>query len=167
MAGSQYPQTTRSLLKTGLLLEKGSHFHLRSDVILLTIVFLFFLGFCFIACTRSHGKWKEGSQSVFHSFQKRGGRCRFLRLPCIVVLSVGGLVVATFSVEMSESSEFSSQSRVQVEVAKSWPCSTGSDPLANFLFSIPSFPHPAPLSSKAGSGWISTSSVAFCPSEDF
>ena len=43
---------------------------------------------------------------------------------CIMVLSVGDLVVATFSVEMSDSSDISSRSRVPVEVAKSWPCFT-------------------------------------------
>ena len=44
--------------------------------------------------------------------------------PSVLVLSVGGLVVATFSVEMSDSSDISSRSRVTVEVAKLWPCST-------------------------------------------
>ena len=39
--------------------------------------------------------------------------------PCIIVLSVGDLVVATFSVEMSDISDISSRSRVPVEVAKS------------------------------------------------
>ena len=41
--------------------------------------------------------------------------------PAIIVLSVGDLLVATISVEMSDSSEISSQSNVPVEVAKSWP----------------------------------------------
>ena len=43
----------------------------------------------------------------------------FYVMPTIMVLSVGDLVVATFSVEMSDSSDISSQSRVPVEVAKS------------------------------------------------
>ena len=47
--------------------------------------------------------------------------------PSIMVLSVGDLVVATFSVEMSDSSDISSRSIVPVEVANSWPCSTGVD----------------------------------------
>ena len=40
----------------------------RSEVILLVIVLLLFLGFCFIACTCSHGSWKKVSQRVLHSF---------------------------------------------------------------------------------------------------
>ena len=44
---------------------------------------------------------------------------------CIMVLSVGEPDAAGFSVEMSDSSVIYSQSRVPVEVVKSWPCSTG------------------------------------------
>ena len=36
--------------------------------------------------------------------------------PCIMVLPVGDLVVATFSVEISDSSDISSQSRVPVDL---------------------------------------------------
>ena len=59
-----------------------------------------------------------------------------------MVLSVGDLLVATVSIEMSDSSDISSRSSVPVEVAKSWPCSTGVDSLASLL-SLPfgpSFP---------------------------
>ena len=45
----------------------------------------------------------------------------FFVTPAIMVLSVGDLLVATTSVEMSESSDISSRSSVPVEVAKSWP----------------------------------------------
>ena len=64
----------------------------------------------------------------------------FSATPCIIVLSVGDLVVATFSVEMSDSSEISLRSRFPVENAKSWPCSTGVDALANLQFPLPSIP---------------------------
>ena len=60
--------------------------------------------------------------------------------PTIMVLSAGDLVIATFSVEMSDSSDISSRSKVPVEVAKSWPCSTGVHSLANPLFALPSGP---------------------------
>ena len=79
----------------------------------------------------------------------------------------GDLVVATFSVEMSDSSDISSRSRVPVEVTKSWSCSTGVDSLANLLFPLPSGPYHSRFSSMAGSGWTSTSDIAFCPSADF
>ena len=72
--------------------------------------------------------------------------------PCILVLSVGDLVVATFSVEMSDSYDISSRSSVPVEVSKSGHCSTGVDSLANFLFPLPSDPCPARFSSMTGSG---------------
>ena len=84
---------------------------------------------------------------------------------CTVVLSVDDLVVAKFSVEMSDTSDISSRSRVPVEVAKSWPCSTGVDSLANLLFPLSSGPCPSRFSSMAGSGWTSTSNIAFCSSE--
>ena len=45
----------------------------------------------------------------------------FLVPPAIMVLSVGDLLVAAISVEMSDSSDISSRSNVPVEVAKSWP----------------------------------------------
>ena len=61
----------------------------------------------------------------------------------------------------------SSRSRVPVEVAKSWPYSTGLDSLANLLFPLPFGPCLARISSMAGSGWTSTSNIAFCLSEDF
>ena len=61
----------------------------------------------------------------------------------IMVLSVGDLVVATFSAEMLDSSDVSSRSRVPVKVAKYWPCSTGVGSLANLLFLFPSVPRPA------------------------
>ena len=54
--------------------------------------------------------------------------------PCIMVLFIGDLVVATLSVGMSDSSDISSRSRVPVEVARSWPCFTGVDSLANLCF---------------------------------
>ena len=91
----------------------------------------------------------------------------FFVTPCIIVLSVGDLVAATFSVEMSGSADISSRSRVPVEVAKSWPYSTEVDSLANLLFPLPSGPCPSRLSSMAGSGWTYTSNIAFCPSEVF
>ena len=50
---------------------------------------------------------------------------------------------AGLSVEMSDSSNISSGSRVPVEVAKSWPFSTVIDSLVNLLFPFPSFSHPA------------------------
>ena len=50
--------------------------------------------------------------------------------PAIMVVCVGDLLVATISVEISDSSDISSRSNVPVEVAKSWPCSTGVDSLA-------------------------------------
>ena len=89
-------------------------------------------------------------------------------MPCIMLLSVGDLVVATFSVEMSDSFDISSRSRVPVEVAKSWPCPTGVDTLANLLFLfLPSGSCPSRFSSMAGSERSSNSNIAFCPSEDF
>ena len=69
-----------------------------------------------------------------------------------MVLSVGDLVVATFSVEMSDSSDFSSRSRVPVEVAKSWPCSTKLDSFANPIFSSHSLPFHVPSDSHLGQG---------------
>ena len=42
--------------------------------------------------------------------------------PAIIVLSVGDLLVAAISVEMSDSYDISSRSNVPVEVAKLWPC---------------------------------------------
>ena len=95
------------------------------------------------------------------------GVAGFSLTPTLMMLSVGDLVVATFSVEMSESSDISSRSRVPVEVAKSWPCSTGVDSLANLLFHLPSGPCPSLFSSMAGCKWTSTFNLAFCPSEDF
>ena len=85
----------------------------------------------------------------------------------IMVLSVGDHVVATFSVEMSDSSYIFSRSSVPVEVAKSWPCSTGVDSIASLLFPLPSGPCLYWFSSMSSSGWTSTSNIAFCPSEDF
>ena len=87
--------------------------------------------------------------------------------PCIMVLSMGDIVVAIFSVEMWDHSDISSPSRFPVDVAKSWPCSTGVDSLANLLFPLPSGPCPSRFSSMAGSGWTSTSSFALWPSEVF
>ena len=87
--------------------------------------------------------------------------------PSIMVLSVGDLVVATFSVEMSGSSDISSRSKVPVEVVLFWPCSTGVDSLANLLFPLPSGQCPSWFSSMAGSECTSTSNLGFCPSEDF
>ena len=104
---------------------------LRFKVILLVIVLFFFLGFCSIACTRSHGIWKKVSQKVFFTLSENDEDVPgFSVTPSVMVLSVGDLVVATFSVEISDSSDISSRSRVPVEVAKSWPCSTGVDSLA-------------------------------------
>ena len=80
--------------------------------------------------------------------------------PAIMVLSVGDLLVATISVEMSDSSEISSRSSVPVEVAKSWPCSTGVDSLASLL-SPPSGPCISWFSFMVWSGWTSTSSIVF------
>ena len=60
--------------------------------------------------------------------------------PSIVVLSVGDLVVAIFSVEMSDSSDISSRSQVPVEELKSWPCTIGVDLLVNLLFPLGSHP---------------------------
>ena len=91
----------------------------------------------------------------------------FSVMPTIMVLSVGDLVVATFSVEMSDSSDISSRSRVPVEVAKSRACSTGVDSLANLLFHLPSGSCPSRSSSMAGSKWTSTFNLAFCPSDYF
>ena len=59
----------------------------------------------------------------------------------VTVLSLGDLVVAKFSVEMSDSSDISSWSRVPVEVAKPWPCSTGVDSLATLFRLINTFYH--------------------------
>ena len=84
---------------------------------------------------------------------------------CIIALSVGDLVVATFSVHLF--SDISSRSKVPVEVAKSWLCSTGVDSIANPLFRLPSGTCHARFSSITGSGLIPTSNSAFCPSEDF
>ena len=53
--------------------------------------------------------------------------------PAIMVLSVGDLLVATISVEMSDSRD------VPVQMAKSWPCSSGVYSLASLL-SLPSPP---------------------------
>ena len=134
--------------------------YLRCEVILFVIVLLLFLGFCFISCTRSHGKWKKVSEND----EDVAG---FFVTPCIMVLSLGDLEVVTISVEMSDSSDMSSPSRVPVEVAKSQRCSTGVDSLANLLFPLPSGPCPSRFSSMAGSGWTSTSNIAFYHSEDF
>ena len=84
-----------------------------------------------------------------------------------MMLAVGNLVFATFSVEMSDSSDISSRSRVPVEVVKSWPCSTGVDSVANLPFPLPSGPCPYWFSFMAGSEWTSNSNLAFCPSDDF
>ena len=72
--------------------------------------------------------------------------------PCIMVLSVGdpAAAAAAFSVEMSDSSDISSRSRVPLEVAKSWPCSTGIDSLVNFLFPFCCVPRHALFSSSMG-----------------
>ena len=64
-------------------------------------------------------------------------------------------------------SSLTSRYRVPVEVAKSWPCSTGVNSLANLLFPLPSGQCPSRFSFMAGFGWTSTSNIAFCPSEDF
>ena len=52
----------------------------------------------------------------------------------IMVLSAGEPPTVGFSIERMDSSEISSRSRVQVEVAKSWLCSMGVDSLVNLLF---------------------------------
>ena len=65
--------------------------------------------------------------------------------PAIIVLSVGDLLVAAISVEMSDSSDISSRSSVPVEVAKSWPCSTGVNSLASLL----------PFPSSPCTSWLS------------
>ena len=86
--------------------------------------------------------------------------------PAIIVLSVGDLLAPTFSVEMSDSSDTSSRSNVPVEVAKSWPCSTGVDSLASLL-PLPSSPCTSWLSFMAWSVLTSTSNIFFRSSEDF
>ena len=86
--------------------------------------------------------------------------------PAIMVLSVGDILVATFSVEMLDSSDISSRSNVPVEVAKLWPCSTGVDSLASLL-SLPYGPCTSWFSFMAWSVWTSSSNIAFCSSEDF
>ena len=90
----------------------------------------------------------------------------FFTLSSLIVLSLGDLVVVTFSVEMSDSSDISSRSRVPAEVAKSWPCSTGVYSRANLLFHLPSGACPSQFSSMAGTGWTSTSNITFRLSED-
>ena len=87
--------------------------------------------------------------------------------PAIMVLSVGDLLVAKNSVEMSDSSDIFSRSSVPVEVAKSWPCSTGVDSLASLQLPLSSGPCISGFSCMAWSGWTSTSGIAFCSSEDF
>ena len=76
--------------------------------------------------------------------------------PAIIVLSVGDLLVAAISVEMSDSSDISSRSNVPVVVAKLWPCSTGVDSLASLL-PLPSSPCTSSLSFMAWSVLTSTS----------
>ena len=81
--------------------------------------------------------------------------------PCVMVLLADDPAPAAFSFERLDTSDISSQSREPVEVAKSWPCSTGVNLLVNLLFHFSSVPHPAWFSSRAG--WISTSSIARFP----
>ena len=65
----------------------------------------------------------------------------FLSLLCIKVFSVDEPPFA--GVKMSDSSDISSRSRVSVEVAKTWPCSTGVDSLVNLLLPVPYALRPA------------------------
>ena len=132
--------------------------YLRFEVMLFVIILLLFMGFYLLIGSRSISKWGEVSKSVFHLFWKRGGHYRFLCHPMH-----HGMFFATFSDEMSVSSDISSQSRVTKEMAKLWPSSTGVDSLANILFLYPPVPCPARFSSRVGSGWISTSNIAFWP----
>ena len=62
---------------------------------------------------------KKFPKVFFTLFENEEDVARFSVTPCIIVLSVGDLVVATFTIEMSDSSYISSRSRVLVEVAKS------------------------------------------------
>ena len=86
--------------------------------------------------------------------------------PAIIVLYVGDLLVAAISVEMSDSSDISARSNVPVEVAKSWPCSTGVDSLASLL-PLPSSPCTSWLSFMAWSVLNSTFNSSFRSSEVF
>ena len=84
-----------------ILLNRTIETDLKSEVISLVIVLRFFLDFCFIACTRYHGKWKKVSQSVLTLSENEEDGAGFYVMPCFIVLYVGDFVVATFSVEMS------------------------------------------------------------------
>ena len=162
-----YPDNTKSIRRASLSigvciirLSRTIEAYLRFEVILFVIVLLLFLGFCFISCTRSHGKWKEVSEND----EDVAG---FFVTPCIMVLSLCDLVVVNISVEMSDSSDISSPYRVPVEVAKSRRCSTGVDSLGNLLFPLSSCPCPSRFWSMTGSGWTSTYNIDYCSSEDF
>ena len=108
----------------------------RSKVNLLVIILFFLMEFTFIACTRSHGKWKDVSKKFFTLSENDADVACFSVTPAIIVLTLGDRLVATTSVEMSDSSDISSRSNVPVDVAKSWPCSTGVDSLASLQFSL-------------------------------
>ena len=124
---------------------------MRFDVILFVIVLLPFLDSASLPVTAPMVNGKKFPKVFFTRSENEEDVTGFSVTPCIIMLSVVDLVVPTFSVEMSDSSDISFQSRVPVEVAKSWLRSTGVDSLANLLFPLPSGPCPSRFSSIAGS----------------
>ena len=88
--------------------------------------FLFILpGYLLHCLLRLQLKLERSFSNVFFTLSENEDDIAALSVtPDIMVLSVGKPAAAGFSVEMSDSSDISSHSRVLVEVAKSWPCST-------------------------------------------
>ena len=112
---------------------------MRPKVHLLFFVVLLLLGFIFISCAPPMVNGKMFPKVFLILSENDNDVVCFSVPPAIIVLSVGDLLVAAISVEITDSSDISSRSNVPVEVAKSWPCSTGVDSLASLL-SLPSSP---------------------------